>query len=318
MKVVILFLFLIAFFDTSNAQYFPCLDNGALVIDDANVLKADELKSLNQRLNNLNNELNLRLNIIIVDSLSGLDTETYLKKMNAACNLLNNPHSREMLIFASISNKIIRIEGTKILLESFTASAAYDILDNTLNPYFIKKEYFKGLDSTVDQVELYAREWKEKRDKWYNIIGYDPLGLFIIYLMTLIFNVVVYVKFQTKPFKEYILNQLLWHFLGTLNIFLYTILIFRVMGDGIYPIIFNILIVLLQINLFIQSFRIFNFKSFFKTWSLVFAASCFLASFLMSFLGFTKVNDFQSFMSIIYYGFISCFVIISVISLKRS
>lgn len=305
-----------------NAQNVPCNEDNSLLFDNAKVLKSAERKKIKQRLTKLNDSLSIKIYFVFVDSLNGMEKEIYLKKILEEWNILNDPKAKELLVLTAIADKKIMIEATRAMRKKFTETAALDIMNNILAPAAEKKEYKKGVDKAIDEVLKYLNGYysggafspnydHSLDNKWYLLQSYDRVALIIISFMTLIYNVFVYMKFLSKPLGIYLLFQTLWHVLGSLNIFFYTILIMKNLDADYSVYIFNALLVVLQILILRKSDALMDYKKYFKKIILLILASWFLAVLVIAFLNYPQIVDFQSFLPNIYFGFLFNFLLFS-------
>jgi uncharacterized membrane protein YgcG len=313
---------LLQFLCRLNAQDVPCNEDNSLLFDDAKVLKSADRKKTNQRLTKLNDSLSLKIYIVFVDSLNGLEKETYLKKILEEWNILNDPKAKELLVLTAITDKKIMIEATRAMRIKFTETAALDIMNNILAPAAKKKEYNKGVNKAIDEILKYINgyysggafspNYDHSLDrKWYLIQSYDRISLIIILAMALIFNAIVYVKFLSKPFGIYMLYQTLWHLLGSLNIFFYAILIMKDLDPDFSVYFFNVLFVVLQIIVLIKSESMLSAKKYFKASLALFVVSWFLTVLGIVYVNYSEIVHLQSFLPYIYYGFLFNFLLFS-------
>lgn len=313
---------LLLFLCRLNAQDVPCNENNSLLFDDAKVLKSAERKTTKQRLTKLNDSLSIKIYVVYVDSLNGLEKEIYLKKILEEWNILNDPKAKELLVLTAIADKKIMIEATRAMRIKFTETAALDIMNNILVPAAEKKEYNKGVNKAIDEILKYLNgyysggafspNYDHSLDrKWYLLQSYDRISLIIILAMALIFNAIVYVKFLSKPLGIYLFYQTLWHALGSLNIFFYTILIMKDLDPDFSVYFFNVLFVVLQIIVLIRSESMLSTKKYFRASLAIFVVSWFLTVLGIFYLNYSEIVHLQSFLPYIFYGFLFNFILFS-------
>jgi uncharacterized membrane protein YgcG len=313
---------LLLFLCRLNAQDVPCNEDNSLLFDGAKVLKSAERKKIKQRLNKLNDSLSIKIYFVFIDSLNGLEKEVFVKKIIEEWDILEDPKAKELLVLTSIAEKKIMIEATSAMRKNFSETAALDIMNNVLVPAAEKKEYNKGINKAIDEIlkyvngyysgGAYSPNYDHSLDrKWYLLQSYDRISLILIIAMALVFNVIVYVKFLPKPLGIFLLYQTLWHLLGSLNIFFYTILIMKNLDADFSVYLFNLLFVLLQIFILIKSESMLVMKKFIKTSLILFVVSWFLTVTGIVYVNYSEIDYLQSFLPYIYYGFLFNFILFS-------
>ncbi len=305
-----------------NAQDVPCNEDNSLLFDDAKVLKSAERKKIKQRLTKLNDSLSIKIYFVFVDTLNGNEKGAFVKKIIEEWNILQVPTAKEMIVFTSIKDKKILIEATAEMRKKITETAALDIMNNVLAPAAEKKEFNKGVNKAIDEIlkyvngyysgGAYSPNYDHSLDrKWYLLQSYDRISLIIILAMALIYNVIVYVKFLSKPLGIFLLYQTLWHLLGSLNIFFYTILIMKDLDPDFSVYFFNVLFVVLQIIVLIKSESMLSLKKYFRASLAIFVVSWFLTVLGIFYVNYSEIDHLQSFLPYIYYGFLFNFILFS-------
>jgi uncharacterized membrane protein YgcG len=330
MKLKSLYILFLLISSILKAQEIPSLPEVYTpVFDTFGLLKTSEKNALNTKLLQLKDST-VKIQIVIIDSLKGYKVEDYSKKWAKEWNICQDDKSKEMLIFLAMSDKKMRIETNKAIIKLFPESAAYDIMDNVMSPYFAKKEYYKGFITAINEIKKYlngyyagtkySKNYDHRLDnKWYQLRSYDMISIGIVLVFTLIFNILVYLKFRNKPNGIHLLYQSLWHLLGTLNILFFSALIVKELEPSISIYIFIVLFLVMQIVIFLRSANLHWKKRYLKAWIILILISWLIAVTVSVFFSTEKVYDLLSFLPHLYYGFfmISLLLFVGILNLSK-
>ena len=137
-----------------------------LVTDQAGVLSASELQSLEQKLVALDDSSSNQIAVVLIKTLNDRPIEEYATKLFREWGIGNKKTNNGVLILAAIDDGKVWIEvgyGLEGAIPDITASEIYR---NIIVPAFKKQNYYEGLDNAVDALAKAAvGEYKVARKK---------------------------------------------------------------------------------------------------------------------------------------------------------
>ena len=137
-----------------------------LVTDQAGVLSASELQSLEQKLVALDDSSSNQIAVVLIKTLNDRPVEEYATKLFREWGIGNKKTNNGVLILAAIDDGKVWIEvgyGLEGAIPDITASEIYR---NIIVPAFKKQNYYEGLDNAVDALAKAAvGEYKVARKK---------------------------------------------------------------------------------------------------------------------------------------------------------
>ena len=137
-----------------------------LVTDQAGVLSASELQSLEQKLVALDDSSSNQIAVVLIKTLNDRPIEEYATKLFREWGIGNKKTNNGVLLLVAVDDRKIRIEpgyGLEGAIPDITASA---IIRNDIGPTFKQQNYYKGLDNAVDALAKAAvGEYKVARKK---------------------------------------------------------------------------------------------------------------------------------------------------------
>jgi uncharacterized protein len=171
---------------TINAQVLPKPVPATLVVDNANLLNAEETRALEQKLVAFDDSTSNQIAIVTVPSLNGLAVEEYANKLFREWGLGSKKTNNGILILVANQEHKIRIEvgyGLEGVIPDVTAKS---IIDKDLTPNFKADKYYEGLNLAVDDLAKAAKgEYSATQKHDYTVGIIVMVILFIIFILVM-------------------------------------------------------------------------------------------------------------------------------------
>lgn len=155
-----------------------------LVTDQAGVLSAAEIQTLEQKLVALDDSSSNQIAVVLIKTLNDRPIEEYATKLFREWGIGNKKTNNGVLLLIAVDDRKIRIEtgyGLEGAIPDITADA---IIRNELAPAFRQKNYYQGIDKATDAIALAAvGEYKVARKK--DSAPSGGVGSFIVFFIIL-------------------------------------------------------------------------------------------------------------------------------------
>jgi len=152
-----------------------------LVVDNANVLAAQDRQTLEDKLVALDDNTSNQIAVVTVTSLNGEVIEEVANKTFRDWGIGNKKTNNGILLLIAVNDRKIRIEVGYGLEGAIPDITANDIINNDLKPAFKQGNYLGGINAAVDNLSKAAKgEYQVKREKKSNNSGGGILQLFIV------------------------------------------------------------------------------------------------------------------------------------------
>jgi uncharacterized protein len=185
-KLLLSFCLLISFFAQAQ-KAIPKPVPATLVVDNANLLTAEQKAILERKLIALDDSTSNQIVVLTVPSLNDLPIEEVATETFRAWGIGNKKTNNGILILVSTTPRKIRIEVGYGLEAVVTDVQSRDIIDRFLKPNFKEGNYFRGFDIAVDYLaQAAAGEYKVKRSKKGSDGGGSGIIPFIIIVVIII------------------------------------------------------------------------------------------------------------------------------------
>jgi uncharacterized protein len=167
MKKLQLLLFLV-FSLSAVAQNIPARPNPPRLVNDfANVLTADQVQSLEQKLVSYDDSTSNQIVIVTVPSTGDYDVDAYALKILRDWGVGNKRTNNGIVILAAISDRKIKIEVGYGLEGAVPDIVAKQIIDNEITPNFREGNYYRGFDAATSAL-IRAATGEYKAPEGYN------------------------------------------------------------------------------------------------------------------------------------------------------
>lgn len=186
-SVKFLIVFLIGFFLVSFpvwAQDFP--EPVGYVNDFAEIFSSSYRQSLEQELNDFENETTTEIAMVTIDSLEGGSIEDYAVRLFEQWQIGKKEKDNGILILISKEDRKIRIEVGYGLEPIITDGRAGRIIREQMRPAFREEDYDEGVRLAIGQIEDYIRSGEAPvgaeavQEKASNILPLIIFGVFIL------------------------------------------------------------------------------------------------------------------------------------------
>ncbi len=137
------------------AQDFP--EPGGYVNDFAQMFSSDYRQSLEQELNDFENETTTEIAVVTIDSLEGGSIEDYAIRLFEQWQIGKKEKDNGLLILISKEDRKIRIEVGYGLEPIITDGRAGKIIREQMRPAFREEDYDQGVRLAIGQIEDYIR-----------------------------------------------------------------------------------------------------------------------------------------------------------------
>jgi uncharacterized protein len=150
----------------SAQQVLPKPNPPRLVVDNAQLLSADQRQILEQKLVAFNDTTSNQISIVTINDLNDVPVEEYAVKLFREWGIGGSKHNNGVLILVAKNDKKIRIEVGYGLEGAITDVQSDDIIENDLGPNFKNGDYYRGFDEAVNSLEKAATgEYKERGER---------------------------------------------------------------------------------------------------------------------------------------------------------
>ena len=188
-KLLLILLVLLAVFNTNAQKSIAKPVPVRLVVDYANILTADEVATLEQKLVALDDSTSNQIAIVTVKSLNGEALEDVAVATFRDWGIGNKKTRNGVLVLVAIEDRKIRIEVGYGLEGAIPDVTANDIINNDIKPNFKQGNYYGGLDAAINNLSKaasgeyhVAREKKSSGSKG----GGNFLGILIIIVIIIV------------------------------------------------------------------------------------------------------------------------------------
>ncbi len=136
-----------------------------LVNDYANILSADQLSTLEQKLIDLDNTTSTQIAVVIVPNLGGNDVSDFNVKLLRAWGVGGKKNNNGVVLLISVEDRKLNIAtgyGVEGALPDITCK---HIIDDEIVPHFKGKDYYRGVSNGANAiVQAVKGEYSIKRD----------------------------------------------------------------------------------------------------------------------------------------------------------
>lgn len=195
MKKYILLILSLLLITTNSLAYTPpsAPADGTYVVDKAGVLSAEQIAALNLKIEATNKETKNEFGILIVSDMDGDDIEDVANATFKSWHIGKAGLDNGCLIVIAIKERKSRIETGKGVEGEVTDLQANDILLNHLNPYLKRRDFFGGLNETLDALSALithragpASSKTTEADESIGLIGEVVIGGLIFFAIILL------------------------------------------------------------------------------------------------------------------------------------
>lgn len=158
----IIFLFMILILSVSCFAAYPTLND--YVTDNANIIKNDD--ALVQLIKQIEQQTTVEIAVVTVDSLDGLDIETYAVELFEKAGIGKKDIDNGLLILVAPNERKYRIEVGYGLESTIPDIIAREIGVNVLAPNFRNSDYDKGIYDALVVVDGYLTNNEEVISKY--------------------------------------------------------------------------------------------------------------------------------------------------------
>ncbi len=190
-KLLFIVLMLVAIFNVSAQKSIPKPVPQRLVVDNANVLSAQEVDQLERKLVALDDNTSNQISILTVRSLNGEVIEDVAVATFRDWGIGNKKTKNGVLILVAVDDRKIRIEVGYGLEGAITDVVANDIINNDIKANFKQGNYYEGLNLATDHLsKAAAGEYHVKREKTESRKGKggNIIGIIIIIIIVLVLS----------------------------------------------------------------------------------------------------------------------------------
>jgi uncharacterized protein len=166
MKKILLFLSVIIFAVTLQAQDILKKPNPPKLVNDAAVVLSPEQKAiLEEKLVALDDSTSNQIVVVLIKTLNDYPIEDYAVKLFRDWGIGNKNTNNGILILAAIDDRKIRIEVGYGLEGAMPDITTASIIRNDITPNFKQENYYRGLDEAIESLSKAAvGEYKVKRE----------------------------------------------------------------------------------------------------------------------------------------------------------
>lgn len=151
------------------------------VSDYANILKPEEIATLEGILSNYERESTNQIVIAIFNSLEGWDIEDFSIRLAEKWKIGQKGKDNGIIILVALKEKKIRIEVGYGLEGAVPDITARQIIDREIIPQFRISDYYKGLSNGVDAlIKAIGGEYKAEREKGGEVLIAILVNVFIL------------------------------------------------------------------------------------------------------------------------------------------
>lgn len=159
------------------------------VSDYANILKPEEISTLENILSNYERETTNQIVIAIFNSLEGWDIEDFSVKLAEKWKIGQKGKDNGIIILVALKEKKIRIEVGYGLEGAVPDITARQIIEREIIPQFRNSDYYKGLSNGVSAlIKAIGGEYKAERGKGGEVV----IALLVFSFIILIFLIPIF------------------------------------------------------------------------------------------------------------------------------
>ena len=178
----LLLLFFVGFVGVNalHAQNVLAKPNPAkLVVDAAGILNANEIANLEQKLVALDDSSSNQISVVIIPTLDGSAIDDYANKLFRAWGIGDAKKNNGVLLLIALNERKIRVEVGYGLEGAITDVQSKSIIDNDLQPAFVKKAYYDGINAAIDNLSkaavgeykvAKAKNGKKPKSNWFLLV----------------------------------------------------------------------------------------------------------------------------------------------------
>jgi uncharacterized protein len=183
-------------------SYLPALPNPPRLVNDfANMLSADEINNLEQKLKKFNDSSSNEIAIVTVINLADRDVETFANELYRAWGIGGKKNNNGVLILIAKDDRASRIEVGYGLEGALPDLVAGEIIQFDITPNFRKGNYYEGLNAATDNIIAATKNEYHAVTKE---VATDDSGIPVIAILILFLLVLFLVKrLQQRNNKYY-------------------------------------------------------------------------------------------------------------------
>ena len=149
----LLFLLFILYNFKAFAQNIPAKPNPARLVNDfANVLTADQVQSLEQKLVSYDDSTSNQIVIVTVPTTGDYDVDDYALKILRDWGVGSAKNNNGIVILAAITDRKIKIEVGYGLEGAVPDIVAKEIIENYITPNFKEGNFYRGFDAATTAI----------------------------------------------------------------------------------------------------------------------------------------------------------------------
>lgn len=198
------------------------------VSDFAGMMSAEEVSSLESKLNDFNATTTIEIAVITIKSLDGDTIENAAQKIFDTWKIGKAKADNGALILVSLEDRKARIQTGYGLEGALTDIQSSQIINEVIVPAFRAEKYYEGLSAAADDIILavkgearFSGSGENLKDSWIMKLLFSDSGWIFIFLPVLILRVLAFFLGRTKSWwlggvLGGLLGLLLWVWVGSL------------------------------------------------------------------------------------------------------
>lgn len=215
MKKILCALFLSTMTVSTNAQTFPVFE-GRPVIDQADLLPAANETKLNEQINEFRSRTSQQLAVVTINSLEGLDIESYANKMFRYYGVGDADLHNGVLFLVAPNERLMRIEVGYGNEPFFTDLDASIIIHEIVTPRFKANNMVAGIEQgtmaiikeatppTPEQLAIASKKAREEAIRWEEFMSFLYSIFAVIGSFIAAGTVIVWVKRTLRANRRYL------------------------------------------------------------------------------------------------------------------
>lgn len=174
-----------------NAQIPAKPSPPRLVNDYAGVMAADEVATLEQKLDKYDDSTSTQIAVVVVPTLGDLDIFDYAQQLAENWGIGQKDKNNGILVLVSIGDRKMRIHPGRGVEDKITDGFTSDIINKVMKPAFKKEQYYNGVNEAttaiIQQLNGTYKGVSKKGGRW-NIVGLIFLFFIAFIIISAIFG----------------------------------------------------------------------------------------------------------------------------------
>lgn len=169
---------------TVSAQIIDKPNPPRLVVDEPDVLNSTEESQLETKLVKYNDSTSTQIQIVIVESLNGLEPVDYAQQIGEGWGVGQKDKNNGVVILVSTGDRKMWIHTGRGVEAELTDAFCSDVVNDIMKPAFKQKQFYQGLDDATTAI-IQKLNGTYKNDKK-NIGWISPIFIFIAIIIAII------------------------------------------------------------------------------------------------------------------------------------